>query len=49
MYGGNMTTAAEFNIWAYPEAARSVLASGIPRNVHFKMSHLINKRWTHSQ
>ena len=30
MYGGNMTTTAEFNIWADPEAARIVLASGIP-------------------
>ena len=30
MWGGNLTTTAEFNIWADPEAARVVLASGIP-------------------
>jgi inosine-uridine nucleoside N-ribohydrolase len=29
-YGGNVTTTAEFNIWADPEAAHIVLASGIP-------------------
>jgi inosine-uridine nucleoside N-ribohydrolase len=30
MWGGNLTTTAEFNIWADPEAARVVLAAGIP-------------------
>ncbi len=28
--GGNVTTTAEFNIWADPEAAKVVFASGIP-------------------
>jgi len=28
--GGNVTTSAEFNIWADPEAARVVFAAGIP-------------------
>lgn len=28
--GGNVTTSAEFNIWADPEAAKLVFASGIP-------------------
>lgn len=28
--GGNITTTSEFNIWADPEAAKIVLASGIP-------------------
>jgi len=30
MIGGNVTTTSEFNIWSDPEAARIVLASGIP-------------------
>lgn len=30
MWGGNMTTTTEFNIWADPEAAKVVFASGIP-------------------
>ena len=30
MWGGNLTTTAEFNIWADPEAAKVVLAAGIP-------------------
>ena len=30
MWGGNLTTTAEFNIWADPEAAKVVFAAGIP-------------------
>ncbi len=30
VWGGNVTTTAEFNIWADPEAARVVFNSGIP-------------------
>jgi len=30
MWGGNLTTTAEFNIWADPEAAKVVLAAEIP-------------------
>ena len=30
VYGGNVTTTAEFNIWADPEAAHTVFCSGIP-------------------
>lgn len=30
VYGGNVTTTAEFNIWADPEAAHTVFVSGIP-------------------
>lgn len=30
VWGGNVTTTAEFNIWADPEAARVVFRSGIP-------------------
>ena len=30
VYGGNVTTNAEFNIWADPEAAHAVFLSGIP-------------------
>lgn len=30
MWGGNSSTTAEFNIWADPEAAKIVFASGIP-------------------
>jgi inosine-uridine nucleoside N-ribohydrolase len=30
MWGGNLSTTAEFNIWADPEAAKVVFAAGIP-------------------
>lgn len=30
VWGGNVTTTAEFNIWADPEAGHTVLSSGIP-------------------
>ena len=33
IWGGNVTTTAEFNIWADPEAAHTVFVSGIPQTM----------------